>query len=105
MNGNNKEKAKTEWLGATIKNIETLGEQSAAGLPDKTGVLVLNVAAGSLAEKSGLKPGDVIRRIEGKVINNVGEMLTSLQVTFWVAQAPATIVRNQHEEKITLNLK
>ena len=102
---NNKEGAKTEWLGATIKNVETLGEQSAAGLPDKTGVLVLRVATGSLAEKSGLKQGDVIRKIDTKTISNVGEMLTNLQVQFWLSQAPATIMRNQKEEEVTLHLK
>src|SRR6266540_2550255 len=101
----NKEGAITEWLGATIKNIETLGEQSAAGLPDQTGVLVLHVAQGSLAEKSGLKQGEVIRKIDTKAITNVGEMLTSLQVTFWLSQVPATIIHNQKEEQIALYLK
>ncbi len=102
---NNKEGAKTEWLGATIKNIETLGEQSAAGLPDKNGVLVLRVSTGSFAEKSGLKQGDVIRKIDTKIISSVGEMVTILQVKFWLSQVPATIVHNQQEEQITLYLK
>jgi hypothetical protein len=102
---NNKQGAKTDWLGATIKNIETLGEQSAAGIPDKAGVLVLKVTTGSLAEKSGLKQGDVIRKIDTKTISNVGEMLTSLQVTFWASQVPATIIHNQKEEQIVLYLK
>jgi hypothetical protein len=102
---NNKAGAKTEWLGAIIKNIETLGEQSAAGIPDKAGVLVLHVSTGGLAEKSGLKQGDVIRKIDTKTINNVGEMLTNLQVTFWASQTPATIIHNQKEEQIILYLK
>jgi hypothetical protein len=102
---NNKEGAKTEWLGATIKNVETFGEQSAAGLPDKTGVLVLRVSTGSLAEKSGLKQGDVIRKIDTKAISNVGEMVTNLQVKFWLSQVPATIIHNQKEDQITLYLK
>ncbi|MDP4252224.1 MAG: right-handed parallel beta-helix repeat-containing protein, partial [Bacteroidota bacterium] len=42
--------ATTSWLGASIKNIETPGEQSASGLPDKNGVLILRVARGSLPD-------------------------------------------------------
>jgi len=67
--------------------------------------LVLHVAQGSLAEKSGLKQGEVIRKIDTKAITNVGEMLTSLQVTFWLSQVPATIIHNQKEEQIALYLK
>ena len=47
----------------TIKSIETLGEQSATGLPSIEGVLVLAVAPDSPAERAGLRPGDVILRI------------------------------------------
>jgi S1-C subfamily serine protease len=53
------EKPRT-FLGLTIKSIETLGEQSAAGLLSKEGVLVLSVEAASYGDKPGLRPRDVV---------------------------------------------
>jgi hypothetical protein len=55
--------APRELLGMTIKSIETLGEQSATGLPSMQGVLVLAVASDSPANRAGLRSGDVILRI------------------------------------------
>lgn len=46
--------------GLTLKSVETLGEQSAAGLAEKAGVIVLAVAPGSRGEAAGLRPRDVI---------------------------------------------
>ncbi|MDB4584292.1 right-handed parallel beta-helix repeat-containing protein, partial [Draconibacterium sp.] len=45
------------WNGAKLKNVETLGEQSAAGLAEITGVLILEVFANSALDKSGFKVG------------------------------------------------
>ncbi|MDP4249237.1 MAG: PDZ domain-containing protein, partial [Bacteroidota bacterium] len=97
--------ATTSWLGASIKNIETPGEQSASGLPDKNGVLILRVARGSLPDKSGLQAGDVIRSLEQKPIANTGEMLRVLQLSSWKDKIPATIIRNQQEKKLIIFLK
>jgi S1-C subfamily serine protease len=55
--------APRELLGMSIKSIETLGEQSATGLPSLQGVLVLAVAQDSPADRAGLRSGDVILRI------------------------------------------
>lgn len=103
--GAEKKGASIEWLGATIKNIETLGEQSASGLPDKEGVLIVKVAAGSLAEKSGLAPGDVIRKINDKAVSNAAEMLISLQVIMWQGSAKASVFHNQQLKDVRLQLK
>jgi hypothetical protein len=46
--------------GMTIKSVQTLGEQSAAGLAAKAGVIVLGVEAGSQGAAAGLRPRDVI---------------------------------------------
>lgn len=47
------------FLGGKIKSVETLGERSAYGLPDQTGVIVLSAGNG-LLYRSGLRDGDVI---------------------------------------------
>jgi hypothetical protein len=100
-----KKGAATNWLGAMIKNVETLGEQSASGLPDKNGVLILKVTEGSLADKSGLVEGDVIRQVDGKPVANVAEMLNNLQVVMWQGRAKAVVLRNQQSKEVSLLLK
>ncbi|WP_457447830.1 right-handed parallel beta-helix repeat-containing protein [Roseateles sp. P5_E4] len=49
-----------QLYGLSLKPVETLGEQSAAGLGDKAGVIVLSVEAGSAGDAAGFKPRDVI---------------------------------------------
>lgn len=46
--------------GLKLKSVETLGEQSAAGLGSKAGVLVLAVQAASSGEAAGFRARDVI---------------------------------------------
>jgi len=82
-----------------------LGERSAAGLFDENGVLILKVENESLAHKSGLKEGDVIRGINNKPINTISEFLAAIQVVTWQGQAEANIIRNQKEQTVTLFLK
>jgi hypothetical protein len=93
------------WQGAEIKNIETLGERSAAGLFDESGILVLKVSEGDLANKSGLKIGDVIRSVNRKPVNDIPEFLAAIQIVTWQGQIESTIMRNQREQKITLFLR
>jgi hypothetical protein len=52
-----------DFSGATIKSIETLGEQSALGT-DKVGALVVAVPEGSKAARGGLKKGDVVKSVD-----------------------------------------
>lgn len=95
----------TVWMGATIKNIETLGEQSAAGVPDRLGVIILKVGDKTEAEKSGLLPGDVIRKIDSQQVTDVKQMLSLLSTLSEMNNIPAVILRNQKEKRMNLRLK
>ena len=53
------------WLGARVRNIADEGEMSAFGLSGVTGVLVLDVPAGSALAKAGLRKNDVILSVNG----------------------------------------
>ncbi|MBL7153392.1 MAG: PDZ domain-containing protein [Phycisphaerae bacterium] len=66
------------WQQVKVRNIEGLADRSAYGLPDATGVLVLNVPKGSVAAKSGLRKDDVIVECDGKEIKQI-KNLPSLQ--------------------------
>jgi len=79
--------------GAKIKNVETLGEVSATGLPDKDGVLFANVSSDSFFAKAGLKNNDVIRALNGKAVKTCSEFLYAwsqadgpVNITLWRSQ-------------------
>ncbi|WP_340111335.1 PDZ domain-containing protein [Maribellus mangrovi] len=55
-----------KWKGGTVKNIETAGDQSAAGLSSIAGVEVMEVPDDSELSSSGLRIGDVILECGGK---------------------------------------
>ncbi len=52
--------ASRAYAGLRLKSVETLGEQSAAGLAARAGVIVLAVDAGSRGQAAGLRQRDVI---------------------------------------------
>jgi serine protease Do len=49
------------------------------GAPDGQGVLVTDVHMGSAGEKAGLKAGDVITKLDGERVHNVGELRAQLR--------------------------
>jgi hypothetical protein len=69
------------WLGARVRNITGEDEMSAFGLPDVTGVLVLEVPVESALAKAGLRKNDVILSVNGGKTTDTAALLR---------QAPAT---------------
>ena len=94
----------------SVKSIETLGEQSAAGLPDRTGVLVLSVEPGGAAAAAGLKSGDVIRAIvgsseaPGQDVQTAAAFITAAQGRRWQGAIVVEGFRNQRAQRFTLSL-
>ena len=92
--------ASAAWQGARLRNIETDGDMSAAGMDSKDGVLLAEVARGSGAEKMGLKTNDVILKIDGAGVRNLKEFAArygqlkkgeDLEVAVWRDQAERTL--------------
>ena len=90
------------WLGGTIKNIETFAEQSASGLHNTNGVIVLKVKTKSKLAISGITNGDVIFAINGEKIKNTSELLQKYQKYLSHGSLNLSIIRHQKEMKITL---
>jgi S1-C subfamily serine protease len=99
--------ATTLFLGAKVKSVETLGEQSAAGLGEADGVLILGVDAGSPAELGGLKAGDVIIGVENdhgtslvSKIDKLPDLVSAFQARKWQGTIRLKVQRNQREQNI-----
>ena len=59
---------------AEVRNIAGLGDRSAYGLPEASGVLLLSVPPGSLAAKAGLRKDDVILACNGTPVKTVSDL-------------------------------
>lgn len=93
------------FLGGTLKNIEGLGDRSAYGLPDETGILVTSTGQKSLLTQSGLLEKDVIRTADGKAVKNIRAFLDIYQEVNWHGKINIEIIRNQQPMKLVLLLK
>jgi len=70
--------SRTPTLGISAEDLSgQLG--SYFGAPDGEGILVHEVKAGTPAEKAGLKAGDVIIKVDGERVRNVGELREKLR--------------------------
>lgn len=94
-----------EWLGATFKNVETLGERSSAGLPDQNGTLLIAIQKASLAEKSKLQKGDVIVGWGSEKVNSIAELQQLILRNQFLSTAELKIIRDQQEKKLVVSLK
>lgn len=106
VNRSHKEASITmNWLGANIKNIETLEERSASGLNKTAGVILLKIAKESILAASPLKAGDVIIESEGEEINQIKDLMHVYQGHNWKGKLHIKVVRNQKPIALTVSTK
>jgi S1-C subfamily serine protease len=107
------------WLGVSGTDM-TPGIADALGLKEPRGFLVVDVVAGSPAEKAGIRGGDrqvtidgrpiklggeVIVSIDGKVVRKLDDILTYLQSQKSVGDSlKLTVLRNGQEQDINVVL-
>lgn len=93
------------FLGGLIKSVEGLGDRSAYGLPDESGIIIIAVGKG-LLQQSNLQPKDVIVMADSKKIKNVKDFLDIFNtLKNFNKSIPLTIIRNQQQLNINLNTK
>lgn len=93
-----------DFLGAKVKSVETLGEQSALGIPEIAGAMVLSVEPGSIMDKGGLKANDVIFVMYGNnKIVTVQDLLKAYQTGRWRKKLRLQISRNQSMQPLTID--
>jgi serine protease Do len=91
------------YLGATIGPVTPELAQEFK-IPDTSGALVQDVTRGGPADKAGLKPGDVIRKFNGRSVNDSSDLLAMAANTNPGTPVTLDILRNgqQHTVKVTL---
>jgi hypothetical protein len=94
-----------DLLGMTIKNIEGLGERSAAGLNDENGVLIMDLEEEGAAKKSGLKKGDVIVKCGEMDIKNIQTLYDAYQGEKWKGHLKLILIRNQAAKQLSLSIR
>jgi hypothetical protein len=101
-NRGSRDKAPRSWLGTTIRNVADAGEMSALGLPGITGVLVLQVPAGSVPAKCGLQKGDVILSVNGAKTDNVDTLLQQAPTVADFQSIALVISRQQKQMRLKM---
>lgn len=91
------------WLDATIKDIESVQEQSALGLHSSYGVILKAIPNGSPLLRQGFQANDVIINLEGQPVRSMSDLLTLYQEHLWRGHLKLTIVRGQ--KNLDLHLK
>ncbi|GAA4094950.1 PDZ domain-containing protein [Zhongshania borealis] len=101
------DKTKTYQLfGAKIKTVTTLGEQSALGISEMAGAMIISVTKDSLMDRSGIMANDVILEVLDKnKIDTAEDFLSAYQTNKWHKKLNLTISRNQNIKKIILLLR
>lgn len=98
----NKEGELFDWKEGRFKSIETLGEQSAAGLPTIAGVLVVKLADSSTLYKGGLRIGDVIVSCQGEPIHTIRDFQTITKRDEYHTQITIDFYRNQVKQTLVI---
>lgn len=65
------------WLGVTVQDIDE-NTVLVTGVNERNGVVVYDVSPGSPAAAAGLLPGDVIIKLNGRDIDNLGGFISAI---------------------------
>jgi serine protease Do len=84
--------------------VESLGPQLADYFGVKEGVLVRSVVKGSVAEKAGLKAGDVITKVNDMRVATPGEISSAVRNARSQRTFPLQITRERHEMTINVTM-
>lgn len=94
---------KRGFLGVFLKELDS-NMAKALGRGDKTGVLVTEVGPGTPAEKSGLKPGDLIVSYNGTEAKSMPQLRLDISNTAPGSEVKFEVIRNGKNETVAVTL-
>jgi hypothetical protein len=98
------EDKEVDFFNLKVKNIQTLAEQSATGMPDKNGVLVTKSNLKSILYPL-VKENDVILYFADQKINNVKDLFDARLKITSKKTTTMTVFRDQKAQEITVDIK
>jgi Do/DeqQ family serine protease len=90
-------------MGVSVQTV-THDFVKAMGMKQAGGALIANVAPSSLAEKAGLKPGDVVIALNDKPIKSGVELRNKIGLVPIGNKVHITLIRNKKEQVLTFEL-
>lgn len=90
------------YLGVRVMPVTEYAE--ALGLPDKTGAFVAEVPSGTPAEKAGIEPYDVIRKVNGEPITSPQDLIRVISALKPGTTATITVWRDGQLKDIKVTL-
>ena len=91
------------WLGIMIQDITPELAES-FGTTAAKGVIVADVVAGSPAEKSGLKRGDIVQTLNGKPVENANQLSRSVAAMAPETKAAIDVIRDGKPVTVKLTI-
>jgi serine protease Do len=91
------------WLGVVIQDVDS-DMADALGLDSAGGVLVADVEEGSPASRGGLERGDVIVRMDGKAVEDVGRFRNDVAELGSGARVELEVLRDKEQRKLEVTL-
>ena len=91
------------WIGVEVQDI-TAELAESFKLPDSKGVLIAGVVRNGPAEKAGIRPGDILREVNGKPVHDSSEMLTVVAEAQPGKEANLTLLRNGKNFSVKLTV-
>jgi serine protease Do len=93
------------YLGVQIKDVEDAELAQRLGLQDQGGVQVTRVFENTPGSKAGLKSGDVIVNLDGKVVKNGHDLQSTVASLQPGKKVPITIVREGQKQEMELTIE
>lgn len=99
-------RATVYWRASTLGvEAESLDSQLAEFFGVKEGVLVRSVFKGSVAEKAGVKAGDVIVKVEETRVSTPREVSSAIRTARSRKSLPMVVMRDRKETTLTVNME
>ncbi len=91
------------YLGVSLQKIDAKLAH-AFNLDKSEGALVAEVVKDSPADKAGLKSGDVVLKINGKLVENVGSLRSTIALMKPEEKITLVVIRNKQPMEITVSV-